>query len=71
MAKHYEDDRLYCLTCNPQPTSFREEIKSQVNEVDPDGTLFATYERDVAYECFRCGRRASWGYELNSATSQP
>ncbi len=67
MSKRYEDNRLYCTTCQEQPSHFREIVSWQVNQVTPDGTHVHMLHSEVEkYRCWVCDGEAFWGYELNA-----
>ncbi len=68
----YEQDRLYCLTCETQPDYFHEVIAWQVNRVQPDGTQIELKDAEVLeYRCPQCDGPANWGYYLHRIGAHP
>jgi hypothetical protein len=64
----YEDDRLYCLSCEEQTDEFLELVGEHASLVTPNGSLI---DPDIelfhvtGYRCGKCEGPAKWGADLS------
>jgi hypothetical protein len=69
----YDDDRLYCTSCEKQPDHFFEMMAEHVNRVTPEGALFDPYFEPtyvMGYQCPVCGNEADRGHVLRDRAAQ-